>query len=159
MNPRWPRGSLPVLAGPQFGREFFTSLSDSRWFRAAPVSRHVLPIELVFTQLFEKMLAGLADQGSAGKVASLRLLRKAPEEIFIHRDFDDLYGYPPLSLNHPHGFEPGHAAGQAGVVHHVDDRVHILISFRNLFRNPIAGFGAHENAAVFEALPGILRKG
>ena len=61
-----------------------------------------------------------------------------------------------LSFNHPHRLQPRHATGQAGVVDHFDDRVHILIGFGDLFRNAVARVGAHDDAKVFQSLLGVL---
>ena len=45
--------------------------------------------------------------------------------------------------------------GEPGVVDHVDDGVHIFVSFRNFFRNAVTRFGAHDHALIFQALFGV----
>jgi len=57
----------------------------------AQVSRHILPIEIAFTKLFEIILAGRAHQGSKGELARVGLSGKAPEEISFHRDFNNFH--------------------------------------------------------------------
>src|SRR5216684_2614019 len=54
------------------------------------------------------------------------------------------------ALDHPHGAETRDFAGQARALHYFDDRVDILVRFRDFFQDPIARVRAQENSLRFE---------